>query len=166
MICTDLERKFSSTGFANDVSRETVSGNRRSESKIAPTDRQVRESTEEATEAAAAGEGPKSQAGTKKRGRKTRKSEEAKMKLSLLYDIALPDEQQPASSLPFLLEQRTTRKGFLPPVTGKLAVERNREAMEERRRKREERESAESQNRFRSIGKRNKTGCIAISREF
>ena len=56
VLCTDLARRFSSTGISNDVSRETVSGNQRPEFEVKSSDREVRPSTEEATEAAKATE--------------------------------------------------------------------------------------------------------------
>ena len=70
-LLVDIARKFASTGIANDVSREAVTGNRRGETEVDSTDRERRETTEQSTAISMQGEGPKSQVGTKKRGGKT-----------------------------------------------------------------------------------------------
>ena len=120
--------------MANDVSRETVTGKRHAVAEAEPTDRIKRESTEEATALASQKKGRKGQAGTKKKGRKTKKSLDAEAALPKLFDIALPDDEQLARSLEFLHDQRGERKCRLPPLIGELGVERRRrikEAQEE-----------------------------------
>ena len=119
--------------MANDVSRETVTGKRHAVAEAEPTNRTKRESTEEATALASQKNGRKGQAGTKKKGRKT-KSLEAEAALPKLFNIALPDDEQLARSLEFLHDQRGERKCRLPPLIGELGVERRRrikEAQEE-----------------------------------
>ena len=111
--------------MANDVSRETVTGKRHVVAEAEPTNRTKRESTEEATALASQNNGRKGQAGTKKKGRKT-KSLEAEAALPKLFDIALPDDEQLARSLEFLHDQRGERKCRLPPLIGELGVERRR----------------------------------------
>ena len=120
--------------------------------EIEETDRGKRASTEEATAQAKELEGPRSQVGKKKAGFKSKKSQEAERLLPLLFDIALPDDQQLKSSLPFLQDQRTERKCRLPPITRLLGVEKRRmerEAKEDERKKREEVEKA---SRFATVG--------------
>ena len=147
-----LERRFSGSGFAKSVAKQTVTGMRRPEVESEPTDRGKRETTEEATALAMESEGPKSYAGKKKRGSTTKKSEEAERLLPSLYDIAEPDEDQTKESLPFLQDQRAERKCRLPPITRPLGVEMRRM---ERRSKEEERKKREEQNkeaRFATVG--------------
>ena len=76
------------------VGRETVTGKRRLETEVEPTDREKRETLEEATAMAMEKEAPLKRAGKKKRGGKTKKSKEAEDQLHLLYDIALPDKEK------------------------------------------------------------------------
>ena len=97
-------------------------------------------------------DGPPSQVGKKKGGFQSKKRQDAEQLLPLLFDIALPDEDQPKSSLAFLHDQRTERKCRLPPVTRLLGVEKRRierEAKQDERRKREENEKA---SRFSIVG--------------
>ena len=116
--------------MAHDVSRETVSGKRQTTLEAEPTDRIKRESTEEATALASQKPGRKGQAGTKKKGRKTKKSLKAEAALPQLFDIALPDDEQLARCLEFLHNQRSKRKCRLPPLIGELGVERRRRIKE------------------------------------
>ena len=78
------------------MGRETVTGKRRLETEVEPTDREKRETLEEATAMAMEKEAPLKRAGKKKRGGKTKKSKEAEDQLHLLYDIALPDPSRSA----------------------------------------------------------------------
>ena len=88
------------------VSRQSVTGKHNPEEEEEPTDRGKRESTETATVEAKKGEGPKSQKGKKPSGCKTKKSENAERLLPLLFDVALPDDQQSVGKLEFLQDQR------------------------------------------------------------
>ena len=147
-----MERKFSGHGMSLSVARETVTGRRRPVFEVDETDRGKRASTAEATALAQENDGPPSQVGKKKGGFQSKKRQDAEQLLPLLFDIALPDEDQPKSSLAFLHDQRTERKCRLPPVTRLLGVEKRRierEAKQDERRKREENEKA---SRFSIVG--------------
>ena len=138
--------------MAHSVTKETVTGKRKAVAEVEESDRGKRVSTEEATALAQKGPGPQSQVGKKKAGCQSSKRQEAERLLPLLFDIALSDDQQPKSSLPFLLDQRTDRQCRLPPVTRLLGVEvrrMEREAKEEERKTREEKEKLE---RFKTVG--------------
>ena len=88
----------------------------------------------------------------KKGGGKTRKSVEAENLLYRLFDIALPDQDQPTARLGFLHDQRTERKEVLPPIIGMLAVERRRQEREKKEEARHAREEVESAGRFGTVG--------------
>ena len=151
-LIVQLERKFSSVGISHSVARETVTGKRMPEVEKEATDRGKRASTEEATALAKEYEGPKSQVGKKKAGYKSKKCQEAEHLLPLLFDISLPDDQQPKSSLPFLQDQRTERKCRLPPITRLLGVEKHRMEREAKEGERKNREEAEKAARFSTVG--------------
>ena len=153
-VIRQLETRFSGHhhGVSNAVSQEAVTGKRRSTPDIESTARTKRESTEEATVESMQKPGPVKQAGTKRKGRKTKKSIDAENWLPLLYDIALPDGEQPTRSLEFLHDQRTERKCRLPPVTGMLGIERRRRDKEAKEEERRTRESLESCGRFNTVG--------------
>ena len=146
-----LIKRFSSCGISQAVGREAITGKRRPDVAVAPSDREIRESTEEATAEAMTKAGPKKQAG-KKKGCKTKKSVQAENLLPLLYDIARPDCEQPTGKLEFLFDQRTERKCRLPPVIGLLGVERRRREREAKEDERRKREASESRNRFVTAG--------------
>ena len=147
-----LERKFSCYGLSRSVGRQTVTGKRRPAAEAEETDREKRASTEEATALAAELDGPTSQKGRKQAGSKTKKSSEAERLMPLLFDIALPDEEQPKSSLPFLIDQRNERKCRLPPITRVRPVEKRRMEREAKEEERKNREKEESAARFNTVG--------------
>ena len=97
-------------------------------------------------------EGPKSQVGKKKAGYRSKKGEQAEQLLPTLFDIALPDDQQPKASLPFLHDQRQERKCRLPPVTRLLGVEKRRMDREKKEEDRKNREETEKASRFKTVG--------------
>ena len=117
-----------------------------------PSDRDSRESTKEASAAAKGLPGPSKQAGHKKGGCETKKSKQAKQLLPTLFDIGLPECEQPAGKLEFLRDQKTERKCVLPPVIGMLGVERRRRDREAAQEKRAKREQEEAADRFAIVG--------------
>ena len=150
-IVIQLISRFSSYGISQAVGREAITGKQRPEVEVAPSDREIRESTEAATAEAMMKVGPKKRAG-KKKSVKTKKSAQAEKLLPLLYDIARPDYEQPAAKLEFLVDQRTERKCRLPPVIGLLGVERRRRDREAKEEERRQREASESRKRFNTAG--------------
>ena len=69
---------------------------------------------------------PRCQAGKKKSGGKSKQSTKSELMLHSLYEIGIPDKDQPSARLGLLQDQRTERKSVLPPIIGTLAVESRR----------------------------------------
>ena len=151
-IVRQLETKFSSTGLSNATSREVVTGFHRGKDEVETTDREKRQSTEEATLEAAKKEGPKNHVGVKTKGGKTKKKAKSELLLDELYDIGRPDDEQPASKRDFLNDQRKERKSVLPPIVGTLGVERRRMEREKKEEERRVKEREASLMRFKAVG--------------
>ena len=153
-----MERTFPSTGMSQAAGRKVVTGKHRTSVEVEDTDRGKRDGTAEATAEVNKKGGPEKKAKKRAPSSKTKESKVGEALLPLLYDIALPDKEQPAGKLEFLRDQRGERKCRLPPINGVLKVEsrrKKRDLQEEKRRKTEE---AESATQFQTIGRMGRNG--------
>ena len=152
-ILKDLERKFSWVGIGLASGKQVVTGKHKGSVEVEQTNLEMRASTRAAKEEAMKNPAPESQAGKKKSGCKTKKSMEGEAMREQLYDIGLPDSEQPAGKLEFLQNQMGLRTSFLPPIIGELGVESRRRKRELEEEKRKSKEQADAATRFQTAGR-------------
>jgi hypothetical protein len=82
----------------------------------------------------------------------TKKEKKARELLSKLFEIGLPDQMQSEDKLEFLIDQRGERKSRLPPIIGKLGVERRKEKRDAAAQSRQVKEQERAADRFQTRG--------------